>query len=165
MFRRHNRVISGYLYGMMGDWGLAVDLTQETFIVAYRRLGDFDPARPAAPWLRGIARNLARNALRKRNRARLVLMDSTRMEELFSVLDEAETADERAEFLGPCLKRLPARQRSAVRVFYESGKSARDCAAALGVTEKTVFQLLWQARKNLRRCIERRNRSAEDAER
>lgn len=35
------------------------DLGQEVFVVAHKRLGDFDPARPMRPWLAGICRNVA----------------------------------------------------------------------------------------------------------
>jgi RNA polymerase sigma-70 factor (ECF subfamily) len=62
-------------------WGLrricgnhqeAEDLTQETFIRAYRALGDYDADRVRSlqlrPWLWTIAMNLGRNALRDRSR-------------------------------------------------------------------------------------------------
>ena len=39
----------------------ADDLAQETFIVAFNRLQNFDPNMPFLPWLRGIAFNLLKN--------------------------------------------------------------------------------------------------------
>jgi RNA polymerase sigma-70 factor (ECF subfamily) len=57
---------------MCGDHQEAEDLTQETFIRAYRALGEFDPNRfqdlRLAPWVWTIALNLGRNHLRNRSR-------------------------------------------------------------------------------------------------
>ncbi len=57
---------------MCGDHGEAEDLTQETFIRAYRSLLDFDRRRFAelrlGPWVWTIALNLGRNHLRSRSR-------------------------------------------------------------------------------------------------
>jgi RNA polymerase sigma-70 factor (ECF subfamily) len=50
---------------------LADDVLQETWLIAVRRLGSFDPTcSPFAAWLRGIAANAVHNALRSRNRYR-----------------------------------------------------------------------------------------------
>jgi RNA polymerase sigma-70 factor (ECF subfamily) len=57
---------------LCGDHQEAEDLTQETFIRAYRAMGGFDGERFAAlrlsPWLWTIALNLGRNHLRSRSR-------------------------------------------------------------------------------------------------
>lgn len=57
---------------MCGDHQEAEDLTQETFIRAYRALGEFDRGRfqdlRLAPWVWTIALNLGRNHLRDRSR-------------------------------------------------------------------------------------------------
>lgn len=47
-----------------GDHGKAQDLTQETFLRAYKNLDRFDKKRQAGPWLFKIASNLCRNWLR-----------------------------------------------------------------------------------------------------
>ena len=52
--------------GVREDW--VDDLAQETVLVAYRKLDDWDPERDAGRWLRGIARHLAANERRKAGR-------------------------------------------------------------------------------------------------
>src|SRR5947209_6432862 len=52
-----------------GRADLAEEVTQETWLVAVRRLRQFDPQRASfLSWLRGIAANLLRNELRRRRR-------------------------------------------------------------------------------------------------
>ena len=55
----------------------AEDVTQETFIRAFRALGDYEPERirelPLRPWLWTIAINLCRNAARTRSRRALTV--------------------------------------------------------------------------------------------
>ena len=59
----------------LGNRSAADDLTQETFIIAYRRSDSFDLDEPFRPWLLGIASNLVRNELHRRSR------EATRMEQ------------------------------------------------------------------------------------
>src|ERR1700722_18794447 len=48
---------------------LAEDVTQETWLIAVRRIGDFDPKRARfVTWLRGIAAHVLANHLRSRRR-------------------------------------------------------------------------------------------------
>lgn len=156
IFHENNRMVSGYLYALVANWEEAVDLTQDTFITAYRKLDDFDPKKPVAPWLRGIARNLARNALRKKKRHREVLMDGTEIDDIYGLFDKGrgESLEERLGALERCIERLPEKQRNAVDLFYRSGRTARAIAVSLKVVENTVFHWLWLARKSLRECIE-----------
>ena len=52
------------------------DLAQDAFVVAYREMDSYDPDRDFGKWLRGIARNLVRNELRKQGRHRRILHES-----------------------------------------------------------------------------------------
>ncbi len=156
IFREYHRMITAYLYSLTGNWENALDLTQEVFVIAYRKMDEFDPTRSIAAWLRGIAKNLARNAIRKDNRARLFVVEGIEIDEVFQLMDQGSSDgnwEERLAALRECLGKLPGSQRQAVELFYQGEKSARDVAATLGVLEKTVFQFLWHARRNLRQCI------------
>ena len=62
--------------GVDTDW--VDDLAQDAFVVAYRELETFDEDRDFGKWLRGIARNLVRNELRKAVRRRIMNEDLTR---------------------------------------------------------------------------------------
>lgn len=67
--RQHQEAVFRLAYLLLRDADDAEDVTQETFIRAYRNLDRFDVARPLRPWLLEIARNQCYNwsrALRRR---------------------------------------------------------------------------------------------------
>jgi RNA polymerase sigma-70 factor (ECF subfamily) len=68
IFAQHHRFIFRFLYGMVGEHGLAEDLTQETFMHAYESISRWRGESKLSTWLCGIAKHVALNALRKRNR-------------------------------------------------------------------------------------------------
>ena len=61
--------MNGFIYDMVNDRELAEELTQETFVRAYRGMHGMNPETKLSTWLFGIARNVARESLRARLRA------------------------------------------------------------------------------------------------
>ena len=68
LFDRYQTPIVNYLYRVVGDWELATDLAQDSFLKAYQALGRTDADLQLAPWLYRIATNTALDALRRRKR-------------------------------------------------------------------------------------------------
>ena len=56
--RENADMLSAYLRSLLGADSSLDDLYQETMVVAWRRLAEYDRTRAFGPWLRGIARNL-----------------------------------------------------------------------------------------------------------
>ncbi len=71
LFERHARPVLGFLYNQVGSRDAAEELTQETFVRAYRCLPDFRDEARFSTWLFGIARNVAREWMRSMNAGRL----------------------------------------------------------------------------------------------
>jgi RNA polymerase sigma-70 factor, ECF subfamily len=69
IFERYSRPIVSFLYDLVGNRELAEELTQETFVRAYRNLPTMRGETKLSTWLFGIARNVAREAIRARVRA------------------------------------------------------------------------------------------------
>ena len=69
IFERYSRPVIGFIYDMINDRGLAEELTQETFVRAYRAIHTMRAETKLSTWLFGIARNVARESLRARVRA------------------------------------------------------------------------------------------------
>ncbi len=67
-FERYARPVTSFIYDMTGERHAAEELAQETFVRAYKSLGSFRGAGKASTWLFGIAKNVAREAIRARHR-------------------------------------------------------------------------------------------------
>src|SRR5437867_6544449 len=63
IFDRYSRPVIGFIYDMVSDRDLAEELTQETFVRAYRGIHGMNRDTKLSTWLFGIARNVARESL------------------------------------------------------------------------------------------------------
>lgn len=129
----------------------AEDLTQETFIRAYRALDGWDPERIKALKLRGwvwtIALNLGRNHARDRARRPTPVS----LEDRFGV-DDAEPADSVA--WDKRLARLSPPQRRAVVLRHVVGLDYEEIAVATDRPEGTVKSDVYRGLERLRRLME-----------
>jgi len=146
------RVIS-FCTALLKDRAAAEDVTQETFIRAYRYLGTYDTGRPFYPWLARIAFRLAQT---HRSRCRSGELPLT------AEIDKpAGTRNPLAELirneqsrdLWQGVRDLPAGERAAVVLFYRQELSVRQVAEALGVTSGTIKTFLFRARRHLRQRL------------
>jgi RNA polymerase sigma-70 factor, ECF subfamily len=69
IFERYSRPVISFIFDMVNDRGLAEELTQETFVRAFRAIHTMRAETKLSTWLFGIARNVARESLRARARA------------------------------------------------------------------------------------------------
>ena len=68
IFERYSRPVLSFIYDMVGNRELAEDLTQETFVRAYRGLASLRDETKLSTWLFAIAKNVARESFRTRAR-------------------------------------------------------------------------------------------------
>jgi RNA polymerase sigma-70 factor (ECF subfamily) len=142
---------------------LCEEVVQETLLRALRELEQYEPARAGnniLPWLTGLARNEIRRVL-ARERATVSLetlwdkMDCDLLA-LYERLDAEPFSDdllrreETREMVGATMSQLPAHYRETLEAKYVLGKSVRDIAAALKMSEKAVESQLTRARKAFR---------------
>ena len=126
---------------------------QNVFLIVRRRLPTYDPARPARPWLFGIAYNVARDARRKA---------SERYEKLTGAVAERPSsrspdADrlEAAQLVHAALAEVEESRR-AVFVLYELDREPmKEVAATLGIPLNTAYSSLRRARAEFRAAVER----------
>jgi len=143
-----------------GRTQVAEDIVQECFIVAVRRLREFDPGRASfGGWLKGIALNLLRNQGRRTARRG----DRGSSEELDALpAPERRAAPngdlELAEEIALAMAGLPDRYRQVLRARYEEGLAVGDIALRLGETAKAVESLLSRAREAFRAAHRRISR-------
>ncbi len=159
LLRRYERQIYGYIYQMIGgDAAEAEDLTQETFIKAYRALPRTADILYVSAWLHRIAANTCRDELRRRRRTRCESWDPTVHESLVrngaadgpeSLMIQKE-ADERVRGV---LSRMRPRNRQALVLREYAGLSCEEIGAIMGVSHKAVKSTLFRAREEFRQCV------------
>lgn len=134
-----------------GDPEEAEDLTQETFIRAYRALQTYDPGRIRSmklrPWLWTIAMNLGRNHLRDRSR-RPVYVELT----TDATATDPEPVDSAA--WDRRLGQLSENQRTAVVLRHVVGMGIPEIAEATGRPAGTVKADIHRGLSRLRREME-----------
>lgn len=146
--------IARYLYYKVGNGGIASDLADEVFVVAWESLPSFrDGHFPG--FLFRVARNLAVGQIRKESRARTVCIDLAA--ELPSRSAGPEESAERLlayEGLYRCLARLSERHREVIVLKYLVGMSNDEVATLLGVSPNAVNARRHRALKSLGRILE-----------
>jgi len=131
------------------------DLIQDVFLVAYRRLPDFDGRNPAG-WLYRIARRRVRDFRRLRWFKHLVLGNSASPAVAVpTAASPAETLEQKrtGELLERLLDDLSPEQRAAFVLFEIEGYAGQEIAALQGVPLNTVWARIHTARKKLKRRL------------
>ena len=156
VFDRHAAAIHGYIARRLGR-DAADDLVAETFLVAFRQRGGYDPAQPSArPWLYGIATRLV--SRRRRDEVRFFRaiartgIDPAADPVAEPVADEGiRRADARTlhRQLAGALAGLAAADRDAL-LLVADGLSYAEAAQALGVPDGTLSSRVARARRKLR---------------
>ena len=149
---RYGGRILGYLRRRLRDPHAAEDVTQATFVRAFRQLRRYDADRRFSAWLFTIAARLAASHLRRR--------PDDVGGHLPEPVDERDPsrlamADEQAESLWRTARQvLTANQYHAVWLRYAEDLSVREVAAAMQLTAVHVKVLLFRARGRLARALD-----------
>ena len=152
LYRRHLRDVYSYSYYRVGNHHDAEDLTEQTFLQAYRH---FERAlresngRPLRPWLIRIAHNLAANFYRDRSRKPESAIEDAGM---ISAPHTTEALVEGREELKTILEgvaQLPDDRREALIMRFALGMDNREIARALGRTDGATKVLLHRAIRQL----------------
>jgi RNA polymerase sigma-70 factor (ECF subfamily) len=154
LIRQHQRMIYSLTYRMTGSATEAEDLTQETFLRAWRQIGSYRAAAKFSTWLYRIAMNAC---LTWRQRETLRVEVQAGWAETNGAPERAgETTLARNE-TGRCvhaaLLKLPAKQRAAIMLTLYDGLNHAEAAEILGCSETTVSWRVFVARKKLRRWL------------
>ena len=163
IYASHHAEIYAYLARMLRDDELAADLTQETFVKAYRAFDTLVDHNRARAWLYQIAGRTALDELRRRKIVRFVPWTgeshgTTASAEDLVVRQRLSADLERA------LARIPARQRQALLLAELHDLTGLELADALGVSHVAARALLTRGRESLRQAlaVERASSQIED---
>lgn len=168
VIRLYHKKIYNLTYRLIGDLEEAADLTQETFVSAYKAYRRFRGSSEAVyPWLCRIAVNACRNRFKSKSRRvqheALSLDEHIELEEsavTVQLADESgspETHLERRELeskVQEAIQSLPPEYRMIVVLRDMHGLSYQEIAESTGVTMETLKTRLFRGRRMLRRRLE-----------
>jgi len=153
LYDRHAESVYALCLRMAGDSEDATECLQESFIAAWRNLGDYRGDGSFAAWLHGIAvnavRSRQRSATRRRNVERPTEDLERHMKDVEAAMPETRMELERA------IARLPDGARRVLVLYEIHGYRYCEIAETLGVSMGTVRSQLHRARQLLREWIER----------
>jgi len=144
LVERHQQALRAFLRRACGDWALADDLAQETFLTAWDRIGRLQKGASVRAWLCGIAYNKHLSAVRSRSRerAREAAYEAEKPPSSGAMTDERLT-------LETAMAELPADQRACVALCLAGDFSHQEAAEALGLPLGTVKSHVTRGRARL----------------
>ncbi|MFA7208820.1 MAG: sigma-70 family RNA polymerase sigma factor [Parcubacteria group bacterium] len=142
---RYLKPVYNFLYQFTQDRDSLDDLTQETFIKAWKNIKKFDPEKNFRTWLFTIAKNTAYDFLKKKktlpfsdfldeagnNRLENVVEDGPRLEEVLAGKDLARELEKK-------LQEIPDSYRILLLMRYKDGFSLQEIAQILDLPYNTV---------------------------
>jgi RNA polymerase sigma-70 factor (ECF subfamily) len=152
LLRPRQDAIRAFCARLLPDSDLADDLAQDVLLAAFQSLKTLQHPSEFDPWLRGIARNKVRLALR-RQAVRKGALQGILREEAERRLREETRDDGLLEALRACVATLGDKARHLVDLFYRERRPAREASSALGMTEGAFYTTLTRVRQSLRKCV------------
>ncbi|HET7044587.1 MAG TPA: sigma-70 family RNA polymerase sigma factor [Gaiellaceae bacterium] len=149
LYRRHVRDVFRYSLAVLGERADAEDVTQTTFLNAYRAFQRGERPQKPENWLISIAHNVCRQRFRQAQRRPQQVEYA---DELAPALEPSDGPT--AEDLRRAFARLAPGQRSALVMRELEGRSYVEIAEVLGITVSALETLLFRARRALREQLE-----------
>jgi RNA polymerase sigma-70 factor, ECF subfamily len=158
LYKAHLRDVYSYAYYRVGNHHDAEDLTEQTFLQAYRhfeRAQRESEGRPLRPWLIRIAHNLAANYYRDRSRRpQTNIDDAGAISTPHTTEGLVQDRDDLARIL-ECVQDLPDDRREALIMRFALGMDNREIARALGRTDGATKVLLHRSIKQLEELVQK----------
>lgn len=152
IYRAHVKPVYWIAHGILGSPADAEDVTQETFVVAWRKLPDLELVNDSLlPWLATICRFQAANRLRvlRRDRANTADALDDAIPDTVSVEDQV-ISDALAERIAREVGMLNELDRSIFRLCTVEGYAYQVAARELGVSHAVIRNRLSRVRTRLR---------------
>ena len=155
LMRSYHAFVCTIVIGIVSNPHDAEEVVQDTFLSAYRGLVQLEDSAKFKSWLAEIARNRARNWLRKQRD------DTVSLDEVGEHLlqtedspDERLTRLEQRELIRRTMETLPQKDRDIARAFYLEGASYKELTNAHGLSDKAISFRLSRARRQLSKRLQ-----------
>ena len=164
----HQKNVYNLCYRMAGNPDDAMDLSQETFLRAWRCLDQYQFASAFSTWLYRLCSNICIDFLRKRRRHQTVPLtfeDADGEEQTYAVPDAQPLPEEQVELkltretLAAAMAQLLPEHRAVLQLRVVNEMSYEQIADVLDIQIGTVKSRLSRARNQLKKILERGNLS------
>jgi RNA polymerase sigma-70 factor (ECF subfamily) len=157
LVRRYQRPISAYVYRMVGDYDIALDLTQEIFIKIYASLARYRPEFKFSTWIYKIAHNAAIDHLRRNAGRERSINGGTESEPQQLAIEskglspeqQSEREERRIEIEG-VVRLLPTAYRELIVLRHSQDLTYEEIVDVTGLPLGTVKNRLFRAREMMR---------------
>ena len=157
LVNRYQRPISAFVYRMVGDYDVALDLTQEIFIKVYASLARYRPEFKFSTWIYKIAHNAAIDHLRRTSSRERSLCAGTETDNYELPLESEgltpEQQSEREERRGEIenvVRSLPTAYRELIVLRHSQDLTYEEIVEVTGLPLGTVKNRLFRAREMMR---------------
>ena len=158
LVRKYQKSVHALAWRKIGDFHIAEDITQETFLQAYQKLPTLKKPQRFASWLYVIAANYCKMWLRKKHLSTQPLENtsSAQLEKVtYSgyVIEENErtTAEAQREVVKKLLAKLQESDRTIITLYYLGGMNYEQISEFLGVSVSAIKSRLHRARQRLKK--------------
>ena len=156
LVRKYQKSVHALAWRKIGDFHYAEEVTQDTFLRAYKNLSTLKKPHQFAGWLYVIANRLCINWLQKQKSVMQSLED-TPMEEIENASythyesEQRKTAasEHRLELAKKLLAKLPESEQTVATLYYLGEMTTKEIGRFLGVSVNTITSRLQRARKRL----------------
>ena len=157
LVKKYQKSVHALVWRKIGDFHIAEDITQETFLKAYQKLSALKEPQSFASWLYVIAANRCNAWLRKKRLRTQSLEDTSSAEfekATYSnyVIAENERASVEAqrEVVKKLLSKLQESDRTVITLYYLGGMTYEEISRFLGVSVSAIKNRLYRARQHLK---------------
>ena len=155
LLSRYERPIFGFVQHFFHDAALSQDLTQETFLRAWRFIGSFRPEEKFSTWLYSIAKNLCIDEMRRVQRGGTVDLGGIDPEMFPTDADSASNPfrstllSQEGEVLRRIVAQLPEKYRTCIILFYFNELSYEEISSVMKVSLSNTKIMLFRGKKML----------------
>ena len=158
LVKKHQKPVHALAWRKIGDFHVAEEITQDTFLKAYQNLSTLKEPQKFASWLYVIAANYCKMWMRKKRLSTQSLEDTNSAElekATYSgyVIAENErtTAEAQREVVKKLLAKLQESDRIVMTLYYLGGMTYEEISEFLGVSVSAIKNRLYRARQRLKK--------------
>ena len=160
LVRENEAMLMTYLRAAVRNQSAVEDLFQETMLVAWRKLNEYDRSCPFGPWVRGIAAKLIMTHFRKA-KSDIMITGCETLEYLSRQIEHihersGDTWEQKIDALKHCIESLPDNYREMIELRYFKHHPALKISEITEVSLEAVRKRLQRARAQLLDCLRRK---------